>query len=261
MTTVDLLWDISFVVAGTQLSRATSVLSGAGLRECLDKNCAFATVASQADRRIYPTPAVHFHLNEEEELSSQLTVQLHRQEDRLWELQKGFDGKGPYLTNGPSQDLILASDASLPLCAERPYRGEGRFPDSLAPVRIPTPHRFLESMILLSVKERDLLRSNLWEVWIGYMLDYIIDNGLLQVSLLDEPFRRYVEAAHAWRPLREIVDEAERALGERASRTPTSVPWYSEWELNLQVDSLSLGLSSSKKLRAYHRNFRGMTPS
>lgn len=167
---------IHFLVARTQLSRAGAIVSCTDFLSCMDKHCRLM-LGEGHENRIYPTPSTHFHLDHEKRPAWQMTVQMHAKEDRPCELNEF--GNGPWFTDGPSQDIVLASDVSLPLGDDHPYRGDGRYPDSLPSVRISTTHRFLESIILLIVRDHDIRRSLLWGSWINYMLIYVIPTGHL----------------------------------------------------------------------------------
>jgi hypothetical protein len=155
-------------------------------------------------------PLAHFHLDDGEapvfpgELK---TVRLYKKEDRVWELQ-GF-GCGPYFTDGATGNIIFANDVSLPICGE--LQGIGRYPDSVPKIRIPTLHRFVEALILLS------LQPGPYTTWWLSELAYVVSR--VDMELLGHDFRQFLEnMQNPLVNLKTLLRIGRNALGDRVRR-------------------------------------------
>ncbi|KAI9845427.1 MAG: hypothetical protein M1837_004905 [Sclerophora amabilis] len=160
--TIDI--DMSFVVDRSQVHEATSLLSYAGLQQCMSEDC-------------YPEapPASHFHLPEvEQSMFPDLkpSVQFHIRDQLLGGL--GLEFRNPTFTD--EDNIIFASDGRLPKSDSLSTSlGKGRHPTE-SPVRILTPERYAEALVLLSLRDRDTDACITWETQINYLSVYKLVN-------------------------------------------------------------------------------------
>ncbi|WDK14824.1 hypothetical protein CGRA01v4_06105 [Colletotrichum graminicola] len=78
------------------------------------------------------------------------TLQLYTMGDVLCDLPTG---NGISFTDGPCNNIIFANDSSLRPGAE--LKGIGRFPDPQTAVRIPTWQRYVEALMLTSLRREE----------------------------------------------------------------------------------------------------------
>ena len=154
-------------------------------------------------------PLAHFHLDDGKEpsLREWETVRLYKKENRIWELQ-GF-GCGPYFTDGASGNIIFANDKSVPIGGG--LQGIGRYPDFVPKVRIPTLHRFVEALILLS------LQPGIYTTWWLSELAYVADR--VDMELLGQDFRQFLrDMRNPAINLKTLLRISRNALGDRAMK-------------------------------------------
>ena len=121
------------------------------------------------------------------------TVRLYRKEDTLWEL----DNVTPW---GPQGDVTVASDPTLwenhgGFEFEACY-GEGRFPSTWPSIRIPTPQRYIEALILLWIRHEGGHRELAFFFRLHDMVSTLIDssNSLHILNRMEPPFRTIMQS-------------------------------------------------------------------
>ena len=200
-------------MAAAQLLRACAILSAEGLHQCDDVRCRLANTGNSITSSL-GNPSAHYHLPNSED---QIAVQLHLKETRFWEA-SGFD-ISPDFVDGHKGSIILANDSSLPDNTNQSHIGGGRYSTTLPDVRVPTPHRFVEALVLLLVRDRGTDAATYWNSSILYMVQYALTQGTLQKEFLEKPFRDYIQSqATLDVPYRQALDRAQEALGDRAKK-------------------------------------------
>lgn len=191
------------------------MLSQAGLKQCFDKTCTLASPEREIVTANAENPPLHYHLDDEDPEYGN-TLQLYKKENRLWELE-GLE-PGPFFTDGPDKNLIFANHASIP-GGGSPYVGQGRYAESLPLVRIPTPRRFLEALVLLLVRDRGTDAAIFWQAMITYMVEYVIEPGYLSLDSVDKTVAQYAKAQTYFDvSFRDSLDAATKALRDRAEK-------------------------------------------
>ncbi len=197
------------------MRKASETLSRGGLSQCFDEECHLASPKHGRSAKA-SNPAVHYHLDNEKGTIYETTVRLYLKENRLWEI-NGFE-VDPYFTDGAGRNLIFSSDESLPM-GGNPNAGTGRYSEDLPSVRIPTPQRCLEAMVLLLVRDRDTDAANFWVAMMCYMVIYVIIPGRLPFDRLDEDIAQFAKAImYPGVPYKEALKAAVNALDERARK-------------------------------------------
>jgi hypothetical protein len=128
-------------------------------------------------------------------------------EDKLWELL--VFGRGVNFTDGASNNVISANDASLAIGTWS--QGIGCFPDSVSGVRIPTLHRYIEALILLALRCEPSFSTCAWVSELVYVVD------LVNMDRLSHPaFRQFCAQVLKEGPdFKTMIMQAQEALGPR----------------------------------------------
>lgn len=151
-----------------------------GFRECsLYTECRTTTPTAG---RLTPTPIAHAHTDK------YCFIGLYKKSDTLWNL----PSLRPSRTENKSKpDVISADHSSLP--GPRPGRGRGAFLQGLHPVYIPGAHRLTEAFILLILRDFGQLREFFWRAMITYVIEFVWDDGLLDLRDLEPHHRRFIQ--------------------------------------------------------------------
>ncbi|RFU30488.1 hypothetical protein B7463_g5867, partial [Scytalidium lignicola] len=175
-TVPTVILELSFVVPGNQLQEAVSALESKSLLLCRNSHCSL-NLPRDCQAVSYDNPHAHFHLGAGMHTLNQECgiVKLYTMEDRLWELP--VRGRGVSFTDGPTNSVIFANDSSL--AVGTPTQGIGRFPNSASEVRIPTLHRFVEAMALLTLQcEPNSHSTASWISELAYVANLVDQNRL-----------------------------------------------------------------------------------
>lgn len=144
---------------------------------------------------------------------SEITVALYLQSTTLWFLPP-LDGSLSSTKNLrlPSH-FVLASDQTV-LPPWRPGRGSGVFKSDSDSVVVPRSHILLEAFLRLYARDTGKRIGSFAMSMIGYMEEYVDDDGLLDANLLPEPLKQfYEELRHGSKPVRQWTREFKEALG------------------------------------------------
>ncbi|KAK2873478.1 hypothetical protein FQN49_002334 [Arthroderma sp. PD_2] len=211
--TVDI--EMSFLIDRALISRAADVLSDAGLVHCNSQECYYRPPA-EGDRFTYANPVVHYHIPSKNtpdvtEISLMWpSVQLHIRDERIWTIPS--EGDTPTFTD--SDNIIFADDKRLPPTNWNPVgppdlnKGKCRHSPG-SPVRILTPERYAEALVLLKLRDRGSFASLLWDTQINYLVEY----GFVDLRHINEPTRQYMEFPTQV-SLRDRSEKARAALGD-----------------------------------------------
>lgn len=199
----------------------------------------------------YRNPSAHFHMDWAERSWQEQwvgdkddTLQVFAMEDVLWELPAG---KGLGFTDGPSNNIMLASDPSLRRGSE--LDGWGRFADADTVVRIPTWQRYVEALILNSLScQRQLGWRGGW----ASELALVRDRGGPH-HLCHPDFKMFFpDKLQKPRPYRDVLAEAMKILGPRLLETrPPPPPLCDEhWVLLSGFTDVYLGEEQRERVSA-----------
>ena len=162
---------------------------------------------ASSQQRHTPPPSFHVHIE-----NSELTVNLYVQSETLWFLPP-FDKSlsDPRKAKLPF-DLVLASDQTV-LPQRRPGRGSGVWSSASYPVLALRAHVLLEAFLRLYARDIGTRVGSFAMAMIGYMEEYVDDDGLLDADRLPQPLRDfYRELKEAKKPVRQWTDELKDAL-------------------------------------------------
>ncbi|KAH0847435.1 hypothetical protein AYO21_11168 [Fonsecaea monophora] len=196
---------IDFVIPDDRLRVSMKTISRfKGLEPCPD----WEMCPSSSHERYTPPPAFHIHIKD-----SEVTVALYPQSETLWFLPP-LDSSllSPNKFMLPSH-FVLASDQTV-LPPWRPGRGSGVFKSDSDPVVVPKSHILLEAFLRLYARDSGKRIGAFAMAMIGYMEEYVDDNGLLDANLLPEPLRSsYKELRRGIKPVSQWTQELKEALG------------------------------------------------
>ena len=153
-------------------------------------------------------PAFHVHIED-----SEVTVAIFPQSETLWSLPP-LDSAflAPKKLKLPSQ-FVLASDQTV-LPPWRPGRGSGVFKSDCDPVVVPKSHILLDAFLRLYARDSGKRIGAFAMPMIGYMEEYVDDDGLLDANQLPEPLKTsYKELREGKKPIRQWTKELKEALG------------------------------------------------
>ncbi|TQN64885.1 hypothetical protein CSHISOI_10529 [Colletotrichum shisoi] len=176
------------------------------IRPCPDRE----TCLTSSPERHTPPPAHHFHLHD-----SDVTVGLYLHSETLWFLPV-LDSSllcppCPDTSKLPPHLTLASDDASLP--PWRPGRGSGVFKPDSGPVVVPRAHVLLEAFLRLYARDSAKRIGAFAIAMIGYVEQYIDDDGLLDASRLPEPLRTsYMDLRQGSKPVRQWTRELKQAL-------------------------------------------------
>lgn len=148
-----------------------------------------------------PIAAAHFHITDEEHLK------IHRKSTIMWHITD--------LSAVDDKNIILASDSQkLP---DRDRTGNGRFPASLYPVRMPSMSCFVTTLILLHTRYRKIYWGY-YMVWITYVIEYCTENGAFDPSSLSGMEKAIMDAITVgdWENKHRLFRRMELKLGDIA---------------------------------------------
>ena len=196
---------VDFVIPDDRLRVGTKALTQfKSLTPCRDREV--CPLSSQ--ERYTPPPAFHIHIKD-----SEVTVALYPQSETLWflpPLDSSFSS--PKKLKLPSQ-FILASDQTV-LPPWRPGRGSGVFKLDCGPVVVPKSHILLEAFLRLYARDSGKRIGAFAMPMIGYMEEYVDDDGLLDANQLPEPLKTsYKELRQGRKPVRQWTKELKEVLG------------------------------------------------
>ncbi|KAK0387332.1 hypothetical protein NLU13_5645 [Sarocladium strictum] len=201
---------IDFVVPDDGLAAsATKLTQLPGCKQCADlEGC-----PSSSRDRLTPPPAFHVHLTR-----SELPVEIHLQSKTLWFLPR-IDSKLAFPRKYKHQlpePFVLATDCdSLPLW--RPGRGSGAFSstsEESRPVIVPRSHILLEAFMRLYARDYGTRIGSFALSMIGYMEEYVDEDGYLDIEKLPEPLKKYyLDLRTGEKPVRQWTLEFRRSLG------------------------------------------------
>ncbi len=196
---------LDFVIPDDHLRVGTKALTQfKSLTPCPDRE----VCPSSSQERHTPPPASHFHIKD-----SEVTVALYPQSETLCflpPLDNSFSS--PKKFKLPSQ-FILASDQTV-LPPWRPGRGSGVFKSDCDPVVVPKSHILLEAFLRLYARDSGKRIGAFAMPMIGYMEEYVHDDGLLDTNQLPEPLKTsYKELRQGRKPVRQWTKELKEILG------------------------------------------------
>ncbi|KAE8406746.1 hypothetical protein BDV37DRAFT_269773 [Aspergillus pseudonomiae] len=125
-------------------------------------------------------PYKHLHIDDE------FAILLYKKSDVLWEFPE-FEAA----FHDTSADIMFASDARLPPATLG--RGRGHFPH-LSSVRIPSPSRYCEALILLLCRDYGTTRETYWVAILTYMLEFVDGTDILNEGGLTEGHKQFYHA-------------------------------------------------------------------
>ena len=196
---------IDFVIPDDRLRVGTKALTQfKSLTPCPDRE----VCPSSSQERHTPPPAFHIHIED-----SEVTVALYPQSETLWFLPP-LDSSFlcPKKVKLSSQ-FVLASDQTV-LPPWRPGRGSGVFKSDNDPVVVPKSHILLEAFLRLYARDSGKRIGAFAMPMIGYMEEYVDDDGLLDANQLPEPLMTsYKELRQGRKPVRQWTTELKEALG------------------------------------------------
>ena len=112
-----------------------------------------------------------------------------------------------------SSHFVLASDQTI-LPPQRPGRGSGVFKSDQNQVIVPKSHILLEAFLRLYARDSGKQIGAFAMAMIGYVEEYIDDDGFLDTSLLPEPLKTsYNELREGKKPVRQWTKELKEGLG------------------------------------------------
>ncbi|KAK1976402.1 hypothetical protein LZ30DRAFT_753506 [Colletotrichum cereale] len=165
------------------------------------------TCPTSSQERRTPPPAFHVHIN-----ALEITIALYLQSETLWFL--------PLLDNSlvsldqsqlPSYFALASNQDLLP--PKRPGRGSGVFKYRKRPVVVPKSHVLLEAYLRLYARDYGRPVGALAMAMIGYMEEYVDDDGLLDASQLPEPLKTlYTKLHEGKKPVRQWTKELKHSL-------------------------------------------------
>ncbi|KAK8036181.1 hypothetical protein PG993_008795 [Apiospora rasikravindrae] len=186
------------------LPRGAKILGGLpSFRPCQDP----ATCSVSSQERHTPAPAFHLHVD-----TSEITVGLYLQSQTLWFLPT-FDDTliYPQASKLPPQFVLASDQGSLP--PWRPGRGSGVFKSSKEAVIVPKAHVLLEAFLRLCARDSGKQIGAFSMAMVGYIEQYVDDDGPLDASQLPEPIRTsYCELREGKKPGRQWTKELKQAL-------------------------------------------------
>ncbi|EEP76236.1 predicted protein [Uncinocarpus reesii 1704] len=213
--------EMSFVVDRSHLQRATETLIHAGLVPCAASNCHHRAPVTE-DGRTFCNPAVHFHISFlGDEINMWPSIQLHIKDERLWALPLENDTT----TFSDSENIIFADDARLPPNNQHPIlgnetsRGKCRHHPG-TPVRIPTPERYAEALLLLAIRDRGFSAATSWLSQFNYLLEC----DLIDPDKVNEPTRQFMVFPPPVSTI-DSLDKAQAVLGDLAMQGVAHAEW------------------------------------
>ncbi|RAL09879.1 uncharacterized protein BO97DRAFT_436580 [Aspergillus homomorphus CBS 101889] len=150
-----------------------------------------------ADEILDPVPAAHLHIR------ADLSVGLYPKSTVLLD----FPSFDIHSSGAGNADVILASDPRLP--SDRIGRGQGCFSELLYPVRILTPVRYCESIILLLCRDLGGNYHCYWNAMLIYVWEYVEETDIFDEESLGQCYRDWYQAFKTpdmkiWSKLNEI---------------------------------------------------------
>ncbi|EXJ72244.1 uncharacterized protein A1O5_04748 [Cladophialophora psammophila CBS 110553] len=196
---------IDFVIPDDRLRVGIETLSRfKSLEPCPD----WEICPSSSQERPTPPPAFHIHIKD-----SEVTVALYPQSETIWllpPLDSSLSSPNKHIL--PSH-FVLASDQTI-LPPWRPGRGSGVFKSDSDPVVVPKSHILLEAFLRLYARDSGKRIGAFAMAMIGYIEEYVDDDGLLDANLLPEPLKTsYEELRQGIKPVRQWTQELKEALG------------------------------------------------
>lgn len=95
-------------------------------------------------------------------------------------------------------DIIIASDPDrLPDLSNHEY---GRASSSLYPIRIPSPWRFLEALIMLLKRDVHTRFRGFWMSQIVYMIEYVDGKGCVLEEMLEPQQKKFYQSVKSGPP-------------------------------------------------------------
>ena len=186
------------MVPDEKLPIAVAVLKKSSLRPCPDH---LSCIVSR-ETRPSPVPAFHMHIGEHD-----VSISLRAHSETLW-FAPAPGGPDPACESY----YISACDPSLP--GPRPGRGQGAFSSGGPEVLIPRAHVLLEAYIRLASYFRENF-ANFFLSMANYIEEYVECDGLVDDRLLSDHCRTFWDGIRKGRrPVRELVDELQVALGD-----------------------------------------------
>ncbi|KAF2459310.1 hypothetical protein BDY21DRAFT_337917 [Lineolata rhizophorae] len=200
-----IIGSIDFVIPDDRLQTGIKALAQIKrLTPCLRGNLC----PSHPQERYTPPPAFHMHVD-----ASEVTIGLYLQSETLWFLPPLDDSlSSPQKLELPSY-FVLASDQTV-LPPWRPGRGSGVFKSGEYPVVVPRSFILLEAFLRLYARDSAKRIGSFGLPMIGYMEQYVDDDGFLDVTQLVEPLKTfYEELKEGKKPVRQWTTELKEALG------------------------------------------------
>ncbi|KAI2056806.1 hypothetical protein LOZ44_001833 [Ophidiomyces ophidiicola] len=222
--------EMSFLIDRHLIQKAADTLAYAGLAPCVSEDCR-SRPPSIGGSGNFADPAFHFHVPFEFEEApvnkintSWPSIQLHIQDERVWTLPLQYDAP---VTD--SNNIIFADDVRLPLPNWHPvyfndtYKGRCRHARG-SPVRILTPERYAEALLLLKIRDQGSFAANLWQTQINYLAEY----DLVNMDMVNGPTRSFMTSLLRI-SLRENMENARAKRGEIAMQGLMHAEWAEKY--------------------------------
>ncbi|OHE96962.1 hypothetical protein CORC01_07747 [Colletotrichum orchidophilum] len=199
-----IIGSIDFVVPDQLISVGADVISDLpDLQQCPSVELC---LASSPERRT-PPPTFHVHIK-----GSEVTIGLYLQSETLWFLPTLEESLLSVEDTKLSPTFALACDRDV-LPPWRPGRGSGAFKSSNSSVVVPKSHVLLEAYLRLYARDSGKPVGSFAMAMIGYMEQYVDDDGLLDANQLPEPLKSaYKELRLGEKPTRQWMKELKHSL-------------------------------------------------
>lgn len=196
---------IDFIIPDDRLGVGMKTLNQfKSLTPCPDRK----VCPSSSQERLTPPGAFHMHIKD-----SEVTVALYLQSETIWFLPL-LDSSllSPQKVKLSSPFVLASNQMALP--PWRPGRGSGFFKSDCDPVVVPKSHILLEAFLRLYARDSGKRIGAFAIAMIGYVEEYIDDDGLLDANLLPEPLKTfYKELRQGNKPLLQWTKELKEAVG------------------------------------------------
>ncbi|KAH8807926.1 hypothetical protein F5884DRAFT_857487 [Xylogone sp. PMI_703] len=202
------LTELSFVIPGAQLPDAVSALEAHHLPLCRSTSCSL-NMPREDEGPNFDNPPAHFHFGDNRDRVDHEDgiVRLYVMEDKLPHLPVW--GRGVNYTDGPNNNVISASDHSIPIGGGA--QGIGRLPQTISGVRVPTLHCYFEAMVLLALRNSPSFASYSWITEPGFVVRLINKNNLTHPAF-KEIYDWTIEGGMTYRTM---IRRARESLGSR----------------------------------------------
>ncbi|PYI09320.1 hypothetical protein BO78DRAFT_384445 [Aspergillus sclerotiicarbonarius CBS 121057] len=216
--------NVCFVIPDDKVETAYEVLLKAEFPPCHDNEAECKNFPWQKNNMI---PARHFHLSDDsKDPSKSLSLNLYRQSDLLWWMPP-IRSAWPKKEN---EDFMLTADRRLP-SDEKPgdastvdQFGRGRYDGRLYPIKILTPAKLIEALILIGCRYHGTHGhcEGRWRYWLMGMKAYVDMPESMEIGPFREEFQPIWEnvVSSTAETMRSMVQELRMQLQDRGELPP-----------------------------------------